>query len=97
MALTNPCFKDQVGLMFWGEEEPYGRREEKRREEEDEGAKIKQAKKVWKLTLIMNPMRFGMDLWLCRSIIFPKLGVFLGLHLNPKIMESKGGKTPHGT
>ena len=62
MALTNPCFKDQVGLMFWGEEEPHGRREEKRREEEDEGAKIKQAKKVWKLTLIMNPMRFGMDL-----------------------------------
>ena len=90
MALTNPCFKDQVGLMFWGEEEPYGRREE-----EDEGAKIKQAKKVWKLTLIMNPMRFGMDLWLCRIIIFPKLGVLLGLHLNPKIMESKVGEKPH--
>ena len=94
MALTNPRFKDQVGLMFWGEEEPYGRRGRGRREEEDEGAKIKQAKKVWKLTLIMNPMRFGMDLWLCRIIIFPKLGVLLGLHLNPKIMESKVGKNP---
>ena len=56
MALTNPCFKDQVGLMFWGEEEPYGRRGRGRREEEEEGAKIKQAKKVWKLTLIMNSM-----------------------------------------
>ena len=41
MALTNPCFKDQVGLMFWGKEEPYGRRGRGRREEEDEGAKIK--------------------------------------------------------
>ena len=94
MALTNPCFKDQVGLMFWGEEEPYGRRGKRRREEEEEGAKIKQAKKVWKLTLIMNPMRFGMDLWFCRIIIFPKLGVLLGFHLNPKIMESKVGKNP---
>ena len=61
-ALTNMRFKDQVGLMFWEEEEPYGRRGRGRREEEDEGAKLKQAKKVWKLTLIMNPMRFGMDL-----------------------------------
>ena len=36
MALTNPCFKDQVGLMFWGEEEPYGRRGRGRREEKME-------------------------------------------------------------
>ena len=90
MALINPCFKDQVGLMFWGRKNRMGEEEE----EEDEGAKIKQAKKVWKLTLIMNPMRFGMDLWLCRIIIFPKLGVLLGFHLNPKIMESKVGKNP---
>ena len=39
-----------------------------RREEEEEEEKKKrreeesQAKKVWKLTLIMNSMRFGMDL-----------------------------------
>ena len=52
---------------------------------------------VWKLTLFMNPMRFGMDPWFCRIIIFPKLGVLLGFHLNPKIMESKVGKTPHDT
>ena len=52
---------------------------------------------VRKLTLIMNPMKFGMDLWFCRIIIFPKLGVLLGFYLNPKIMKSKVGRTPHGT
>ena len=34
-----------------------------------------------------------MDLWFCMIIIFPKLGVLLGFHLNPKIMESKVGKS----
>ena len=67
-----------------------GREEEKRKKES-------QAKKVWKLTLIMNTMRFGMDIWFCRIIIFPKLGVLLGFHFNPKFMSSKVGKTPHGT
>ena len=70
------------------------RREEEEEEEEEKKRSQDQANKVWKLTLIMNPMRFGMDLWLCRNIIFPKLGVLLGLHLNPKIMESKVGKNP---
>ena len=90
--------KDQIGLI-WGE--PDGRRREeeerKKKKRRREGVEIKPSKpKVWKLTLIMNPMRFGMDLWHCRIIIFPKLGVLLGFHLNPKIMESKMGKTPHG-
>ena len=67
------------------------KRKRKRREEES------QTKKVWKLTLIMNSRRFGMDLWFCMIIIFPKLGVWLGFHLNPKIMESKVGKIPYGT
>ena len=49
---------------------------EKRREEEEEdgGAKIK-ANKVWNfgflygtMTLIMDSMRFGMDLWVCMMI-----------------------------
>ena len=53
--------------------------------------------KVWKLTLFMNPMRFGMDPWFCRIIIFPKLGVLLGFHLNPKMIASKVGKTPYDT
>ena len=81
-------FKDQIGHMFWEEEEPYGRRGRGRREEEDGGSKIKQAKKVWKITLIMSSMRFGMDLWVCMMIILLKPRVFLGFHLSPKIMES---------
>ena len=100
MALTKSGFKDQN----WSHLEGGTNREERRREEEEEEEKRKkkkrrrgrgdQAKKVWKLTLIINPMRFGMYLWFCRIIIFPKLGVLLGFHLNPKIMESKVGKNP---
>ena len=44
---------------------------------------------VWKPTLIMDSMRFGMDLWVCMMIILLKPRVLLGFHLNPKIMESK--------
>ena len=36
--------------------------EEEEEEEEEEGEKFKQSQiKVWKLTLIMNSMRFGVD------------------------------------
>ena len=52
---------------------------------------------VWKLTLVMNSMRFGMDLWVCMMINFLKPRVFLGFHLIPKIMESKVGKTLNST
>ena len=52
---------------------------------------------VWKLTLIMNSMKFGMDLWVCKMIILPKPRVFLGFHPNPKIMESKVDKTLNST
>ena len=48
---------------------------------------------VWKLTLIMNSMRFGMDIWVCMMINLLKPRVLLGFHLIPKIMESKVGKT----
>ena len=40
---------------------------------------------VWKLTLIMNFMRFGMDLWFCMIIILPKPRVWLGFH--PKTIK----------
>ena len=73
------------------------RREEEEEEEEEKKRKRRSSKKVWKLTLIMNSMRFGMDLWFAMIIIFPKLGVLLGFHLNPKIMEIKVGKIPYGT
>ena len=59
-------------------------------------AKIKQAK-VWKLTLIMNSRRFGMDIWVCMMIILLKPRVFLGFYFNPKMMASKVGKPPYGT
>ena len=48
---------------------------------------------VWKLTLIMNSMRFGMDIWVSMMINLLKPRVLLGFHLIPKIMESKVGKT----
>ena len=51
------------------------------------------ANKVWKLNLSMELLNLSMDLWFCMIIIFPKPRVFLGFHLNPKIMESKVGKT----
>ena len=59
----------------------------RRREEEEEEEKKKrreeesQAKKVWKLTLIMDSMRFGMDLWFCMIIILPNLGFCWGFIL----------------
>ena len=63
-----------------------GKREKKRRREEEEEKEggIK-AKKVWKLTLIMNSIRFGMDLWFCMIIILPKPRVLLGFH--PKTIK----------
>ena len=55
MALLNPCFKDQIGLILGKKEEPVERergeqrrREEEEEEEEEEGGEIK-AKKVWML------------------------------------------------
>ena len=64
---------------------------------------IKQAKVwnfgflVWKPTLIMDSIRFGMYLWVCMMIILLKPRVLLGFHLNLKFMASKVGKTSHGT
>ena len=52
---------------------------------------------VWKLTLIMNSMRFGIDIWVCMMINLLKPRVLLGFHLIPKIMESKVGKTLNST
>ena len=90
--------------MFWGRRETVERgREGREEEEEDVGAKIKANKVwnfgflVWKPTLIMNSMRFGMYLWVCMLINLLKPRVLLGFHLNPKIMESKVDKTLNST
>ena len=57
MALENLEFKDQIGLI-WRRTNRMGRRRRRRRREEEEEKRKKesQAKKVWKLTLIMNSM-----------------------------------------
>ena len=91
--------KTKIGLIWEEKEKREGEGEEKRKRKKKKRRRGRgdQAKKVWKLTLIMNPIRFGMDLWLGRIIIVPKHGVLLGFHLNPKFMSSKVGKTPHGT
>ena len=100
MALTNMEFKDQNWSHFGKEEKREGRGRRRREEEEEE---IKQAKVwnfgflVWKPTLIMDSMRFGMYLWVCIMIILLKPRVLLGFPINPKIMESKVGKTLDST
>ena len=45
----------------------------------------------------MNSMRFGMYLWVCMMIVLLKPRVLLRVHLNPKMKESRVGKTPYGT
>ena len=52
---------------------------------------------VSKLTLVINSMRFAMELWVCMMINFLKPSVLLGFHPNPKIMESKVDKTLNST
>ena len=91
----------------WGRtrrEKKKGREEEKeKKKRKKEDSSQDQAKVwnfgflVWKFTLIMNSMRFGMVLWVCMMIILLKPRVLLEFHLSPKIMESKVGKTPYGT
>ena len=64
MALRNPCFKDQFGLIWGRETKREGEGEEKRKKkkkrEEEEKKKKKEIKpsnpKVWKLNS-------SMDLW----------------------------------
>ena len=76
MALRNPWDKTKIGLILKRENRREG--EKRRREEEEEEEKKKwrrreaMIKKVWKLTLIMDSMRFGMDLWFCMVIILPQ-------------------------
>ena len=66
--------KTKIGLHFgraqkrMGEGERKMKRKRRRKEEEVKP----RSKKVWKLTLIMDSMRFGMDLWFCMVIILPQ-------------------------
>ena len=73
-----------------------GKEEKKKRSQASQGMELWIF--VWKLTLIMDFMRLCMNFhaWLVSSLS-PNLGVLLGFHLNPKIIESKVGKTPYCT
>ena len=88
-AIGLSFLRDQTVEREGGEEK---REEEKRKRKKRRGRRRNQAK-VWKRTLIMDSMRFGMDLWFCMIIILPKPRVLLGFYLNPIIMESKVDKT----
>ena len=99
MALENMDLKTKrlVSFRRGTNREGEKREEEKRKKKKRRREGERSSKKVWKLTLIMNSMRFGMDLWVCMMIILLKPRVLLGFHLSPKIMESKVGRTPYGT
>ena len=94
MALTKhgiranglPFFRDQIVERERGEE----KREEEEEEEEKKRRSQDQAKRY-------GTTKFDYGYLGCMIIILPKPRVLQGFHLNPKIMESKVGKTPYDT
>ena len=77
------------------EEEEKRKREKKRRGRKKKKRKSKQSQAPKRYGTNLDSMRFGMDLWVCMMIHLLKPRVLLEFHLNPKIMESKVGKTPN--
>ena len=69
--------KTKIGLILGrrtkregGKEEKRKRKKKKRRREEGRSSQgMELWILVWKLTLIMDSMRFGMDFWVCMMII----------------------------
>ena len=76
-----------------------GREEKEKREKKGKKKKMEEIKqaKVWKLNLCMDSMRLCMNFHALLVILLPKSRVFVRVHLNPKFMSSKVGKTPHDT
>ena len=72
---------------------------EKRKRKKRRGRRRSQSKqaKVWKLNLFMDSMRLCMNFHALLVILLPKSRVFVRVHLNPKFMSIKVGKTPHDT
>ena len=73
----------------WGEGKKKRKRKRRIREEKMEEPRSSQQGMelwifVWKLTLVMNSMRFGMDLWVCMMINLLKPRVLQGVSSNPK-------------
>ena len=94
-------FKTQNWSHF-GENKTVGReerrREERKREEEEEEEEKKKTRREVQARLKRyGTTKFDYGSLVCMIIILPKPRVLLGFHLNPKIMESKVGKTPYGT
>ena len=79
MALANMGFKDKKLVSFWEREENVKEEEEEeeKKRRRGKGDQASQGKElwifVWKLTLIIDSMRFGMDLWFCMVIILPQI------------------------
>ena len=69
------------------------RRRRKGREEEE---KKKRRREVQARLKRYGTTKFDYGSLVCMIIILPKPRGLLGFHLNPKIMESKVGKTPYG-
>ena len=69
--------KTKIGLILGRrtkrEEEKEEKRKRKKKKRRREGGRSSQGMElwilVWKLTLIMDSMRFGMDFWVCMMII----------------------------
>ena len=103
MALTNMYFKTKLVSCFGERRETVEREEEgekkRKKMEEPRSSKPRYGTLdfVWKLNLCMDSMRLCMNFHALMIIILPKSRVLLGFHLNPKIMESKVGRTPYGT
>ena len=95
--------KDQFGLKLGRgtKREREKSKEEEEEEEEDGGDQASQGMDawilVWKLNLFMDSMRLCMNFHALLIILLPKSRVFVRVHLNPKFMSSKVGKTPHDT
>ena len=99
MALTKHGMRAN-GLSFLRDQNVERERGERKREKKRKRKRRRgeaKIKKVWKLTLIMDSMRFGMDLWFCMVIILPQTQGLLGFHPNQRCIEIRVGKTQKGT
>ena len=76
-----------------GEKKKKRKRKRRRREEKKRG----EESKVWNFGFLYETTKFDYGSMVCMIIILPKPRVLLGFHLNPKIMESKVGKTLYDT
>ena len=90
-------FKTQNWSHFEEKKKTVGREERKREEEEEEEEKKKRRREVQARLKRYGTTKFDYGSLVCMIIILPKPRVLLGFHLNPKIMESKVGKTLYDT